>query len=110
MLILWGPQCSRLHFYLRNLKECRIQSVIIINMNSFFIPLLVFSSVFFFSLLFSLCQHTTAVCVFFMCTSFMHTFIILAGYHKWPAKIMQIIVAVNKKKAALLKSLKETMS
>lgn len=83
MLILWGPQCSRLHFYLRNLKEYRIQSVIIIHMNLFFIPLLVFSSVYFSLFFFSLCQHAMAVCVFSMCT-----FIILAGYGKRPVKTM----------------------
>lgn len=45
VLVLWGPQCSRLHFFLTNLKECRIQPVIIIHRDLVFIPLLGFGSV-----------------------------------------------------------------
>lgn len=48
VLVLWGPQCSRLHFFLTNLKECRIQPVIIIHRDLVLIPLLGFGSVSFF--------------------------------------------------------------
>lgn len=50
-VILRGPQCSRLHFYLRNLKDRKIQSVIIIHRDLVFIPLLAFGLVSFFFLL-----------------------------------------------------------